>query len=163
MTNELTGQQINAMLQLQNDIRASLQDYGVMDVNVDQGKGISINFSKMEEPELEECKTKLNAVLADHTSPFKSRQSAIASLTQVEGLLDVFDIVKSHGLDPSGMSGADVVITASGKPIRVWNKTKLGDYFLSDAEAFKNATAKIKDSSVTATNKFANWLASKTQ
>lgn len=163
MTNELTGQQINAMLQLQNAIRESIQDYGVMDVNVDQGKGISINFSKMEEPELLECKTKLNAVLADHNSPFKSRQSAIASLTQVEGLLDIFDIVREHGLDPSGMAADEVVLTASRKPIRVWNKTKLGDYFLSDAEALKNATAKVKNSSVSATNKFANWLASKTQ
>jgi hypothetical protein len=164
MTKEIvTAQQINAQMRLASDIRESIQDYGVMDVNVDQGKGISINFSKMEEPELLECKDKLNKTLADHTSPLKVRQSATASLTQVEGLLDVLHIVKEHGLDPSGMTAADVVLTATGKPIRVINKTRLGDYFLSDAEALKNATAKIKGSSVSATNKFANWLASKTK
>lgn len=163
MTNQLSVEQVNAMLQLQNDVRASIQEYGVVDAAIDQGKGISINFSQMEESELKDAREKLNVILADYNCPVKKRQSAMASLTQIEGLLDVFDIVQGYGLDTSDMSGAEVVLNASRKPIRVWNKTTLGDYLISDTSHVKDSFKKVKDSSLSATNRFANWLASKTQ
>lgn len=163
MTNQMTAQEINAMMALQSAIRETIHDYGVMDVLVDQGKGISINFSKMEQAELQEYKVRFNQVLADHKSPFKDRQIAIASLTQIEGLLEIFDTVDANGLDSSGMTGAEVVFTVIGKPIRVIKKTSLGAYFYTDTDSVRDGVAKVKDSSISATNKFANWLAGKTQ
>jgi hypothetical protein len=161
--NQLSVEQVNMMLQLQNDIRDSIQDYGVVDAAIDQGKGVSINFSQLEEGELMDCRNKLNDVLADRNCPVKKRQSALASLTQIEGLLDVFHIVKQYGLDPAGMNGAEVVLTASRKPIRVWNKTGLADYFVTDASHLKGGLTKAKDTTMSVTNRFANWLANKTQ
>jgi len=106
----------------------------------------------------------LSETIADPNALDYEIAVAATERREVKECLAVFDTIWSLGLDPSGMTVADVLEETTGDSIEKLQKQTAGGVLAQDmmektgALAKKTATATKKH-----TNRFAKWLASKTE
>jgi hypothetical protein len=141
--NELTVEQINMVLGIQNDVRDIVQEFVL-----EEGM-----YSKIEEDRLRYYRKELNDFLLDPKATVHEKQAAIANLTQVEGFIDLFETIQGYGLDTTGMNASQVVLQASQRTLTSWVKPALRKGNSSDG-----SIVRAKDSALSMANKARGWL-----
>lgn len=156
MTNntQLSVEQINARLQLQNDIREIVQEHVLIP---------NTKFSVATPAILATYRKQEEEIANNPAATIEARQFALDSLKQIEGAEAVFNYTRQYGFDPSNMSAEKIVKELSQKPLSTWVKQRT---FVDVSNAVNNTKEigmRAVDGTLTGINKFANWVANKTQ